>query len=77
LSAEARRAKAEAKQSGIFPRRENVPRIAGQREDYLAKTFAEYRDNTRHGYDATRADVMQTVGKEQIAELAYYIAHYR
>lgn len=57
--------------------KENVPRIANQREDYLAKTLAEYKDNTRHGYDATMADVMQTVGKDQIADLAYYLAHYR
>jgi cytochrome c553 len=57
--------------------KENVPRIAGQREDYLAKTLAEYKDNSRHGYDATMADVMQTVGKDQIGELAYYLAHCR
>ncbi|HAR24596.1 MAG TPA: cytochrome C, partial [Bradyrhizobium sp.] len=29
------------------------------------------------GYDATMADVMQTVTKEQIGDLAYYIAHVR
>jgi len=57
--------------------KENVPRIANQREDYLGKTLAEYKDNTRHGYDATMADVMQTVGKDQIADLAHYLAHYR
>jgi cytochrome c553 len=57
--------------------KENVPRIANQREDYLAKTLLEYKDNSRHGYDATMADVMQVVTKEQIAELAYYIAHVR
>ncbi len=33
-----------------------VPRIANQREDYLAKTLREYKDNSRHGYDATMAD---------------------
>jgi len=57
--------------------KENVPRIANQREDYLAKTLAEYKDNSRHGYDATMADVMQTVGKEQIGDLAYYLARFR
>ena len=57
--------------------KENVPRIANQREDYLAKTLAEYKDNSRHGYDATMADVMGSVAKEQIADLAYYIAHVR
>jgi cytochrome c553 len=60
-----------------FSGADNVPRIANQREDYLAKTLKEYKDNTRHGYDATMADVMQPVTPEQIADLAYYIARVR
>jgi cytochrome c553 len=58
-----------------FSGAENVPRIANQREDYLVKTLREYKDNTRHGYDATMADVMGSVTAEQIPDLAYYIAH--
>lgn len=38
--------------------KENVPRIANRREDYLAKTLAEYKDNSRHGYDGSMAAVM-------------------
>jgi len=57
--------------------KENVPRIANQREDYLAKTLGEYKDNSRHGYDGTMADVMGPITKEQIADLAYYIARFR
>ena len=60
-----------------FSGKENVPRIADQREDYLAKTLGEYKDNSRHGYDGTMADVMGAVTKEQIADLAYYIARVR
>ena len=60
-----------------FSGSDNVPRIANQREDYLAKTLAEYKNNTRHGYDATMAEVMQPVTAEQIADLAYYIARLR
>ncbi|HLI99634.1 MAG TPA: c-type cytochrome [Bradyrhizobium sp.] len=60
-----------------FSGKENVPRLANQREDYLAKTLAEYKSNSRHGYDGTMADVMGAVTQEQIADLAYYIAHYR
>jgi cytochrome c553 len=56
---------------------DNVPRIADQREDYLAKTLREYKDNSRHGYDGTMADVMQPVTPDQIADLAYYIARTR
>jgi cytochrome c553 len=60
-----------------FSGKENVPRIANQREDYLAKTLGEYKDNSRHGYDGSMADVMGAVPKEQIADLAYYIARAR
>lgn len=57
--------------------RDNVPRIANQREDYLDKTLREYKNNSRHGYDATMADVMQPVREDQIADLAYYLARIR
>lgn len=60
-----------------FSGKENVPRIANQREDYLAKTLGEYKDNSRHGYDGSMADVMGAVPKDQIADLAHYIAHVR
>jgi cytochrome c553 len=60
-----------------FSGADNVPRIANQREDYLAKTLTEYKDNSRHGYDGTMADVMGAVMPEQIADLAYYIARVR
>jgi cytochrome c553 len=56
---------------------DNVPRLADQREDYLAKTMREYKDNSRHGYDGTMAEVLQPVTPEQIADLAYYIARIR
>ena len=57
-----------------FAGRDNIPRIAGQREDYLAKTLRAYKDNSRHGYDATMADVMQSVSEAQIDDLAYFLA---
>jgi cytochrome c553 len=60
-----------------FSGADNVPRIANQREDYLAKTLTEYKNNSRHGYDGTMADVMGAVTPEQIADLAYYIARVR
>jgi cytochrome c553 len=60
-----------------FSGKENVPRIANQREDYLAKTLREYKDNSRHGYDATMAEALQPVTADQIADLAYYLARVR
>jgi cytochrome c553 len=60
-----------------FAGRDNIPRIADQREDYLAKTLREYKDNSRHGYDGTMAEVLQPVTVEQIADLAYFLARLR
>jgi cytochrome c553 len=60
-----------------FSGNDNVPRIADQREDYLLKTMREYKDNTRHGYDGTMAEVLQPVTAEQIADLAYFLARLR
>lgn len=57
-----------------FSGRDNIPRIANQREDYLGKTMRAYKDNSRHGYDATMADVMQPITDAQITELAYFLA---
>ena len=55
----------------------NVPRIAGQREDYLVKALHEYKNNTRRGYDASMADVLYSVSDEQIRDLAYFLARHR
>ena len=60
-----------------FSGRDNVPRIANQREDYLAKTMREYKDNSRPGYDASMAEVLQPVTPEQITDLAYFLARVR
>jgi cytochrome c553 len=57
--------------------RDNIPRIADQREDYLAKTMREYKSNTRHGYDDAMAEVLAPVTDAQIADLAYAIARFR
>lgn len=57
--------------------RENIPHIANQREDYLRRTLREYKNNTRHGYDATMAEVLAPVTDEQIVDLAHAIAHFR
>ena len=57
--------------------RDNVPRIAGQREDFLLKTMREYKANARTCYDASMADVLQPISDADLAELAYYAARKR
>ena len=57
--------------------RDNVPRIAGQREDFLVKTLREYKANTRPGYDASMGDVVQRISDAEIADLAFFAAQQR
>jgi cytochrome c553 len=60
-----------------FAGAENVPRLAGQREDYLVKALREYKNNTRRGYDAAMAEVLYAISDEQILDLAYFLARIR
>lgn len=53
---------------------DNVPRIASQREDYLARTLREYKAGTRTGYDQAMLDVVANIDDAQIADLAYFLA---
>ena len=56
---------------------QNVPRLVGQREDYLVKALRDYKNNTRRGYDASMADVLYPVGDAEILDLAYFLARLR
>ena len=57
--------------------REQMPRLAAQREDYLVKAMREYKSNIRSGYDASMADVLYPLKDNDILDLAYYLAHQR
>jgi cytochrome c553 len=57
--------------------RDNIPHIANQREEYLARTMREYKSNDRRGYDGTMAEVLAPVSDQQILDLAYYISRFR
>ena len=57
-----------------FSGQENVPRLAGQREDYLLKALREYKSGARHGYEPTMAEVLQPIDDAQLVEFAYYLS---
>src|SRR5262245_53315567 len=57
-----------------FSGAQNVPRLAGQRQDYLVKALREYKSNARRGYDAAMADVMYPLTDADILDLAYFLA---
>ena len=60
-----------------FSGEQNAPRLASQREDYLAKALREYKSNARRGYDAAMADVLYPVTDADILDLAHFLAHLR
>ncbi len=63
--------------SGNYAGGENVPRLAGQREDYLAKALRDYKSNARRGYDASMADALYPIGDAQLLDLAYFLSRQR
>ena len=57
--------------------REQIPRIAGQREDYLAQSMRQYRDNQRIGSDTSMIAAMYGVSNADVDALAHFIASSR
>ena len=57
-----------------FSGQDNVPRLAGQREDYLLKALREYKSGARHGYEPIMAEVLQPIDDAQLVEFAYYLS---
>jgi cytochrome c553 len=57
-----------------FTGEKSAPRLAAQREDYLIKSLREYKNNTRHAYDPSMADVMTPLTDADILDLAHYLA---
>ncbi len=57
--------------------REQMPRIAGQREAYLLKSFKEYQAGVRVGTQAAMAEAVRGLTEAELADLAYYLARFR
>lgn len=57
--------------------REQIPRLAAQREDYLLKTMRDYKTGQRSGLDGMMTSVLHPVTDEQLAELAAYLSRLR
>jgi len=56
---------------------DNVPRLAGQREDYLIKSLRGYKDGSRRGYDAQMSEVVYAMKDEDFVDVAYFLARVR
>jgi cytochrome c553 len=56
--------------------REQMPRLANQREDYLLKALRDYKQGARIGYgSATMPEAVAGLRDEDLAALAHYLAH--
>jgi cytochrome c553 len=58
-----------------FSGQQTVPRLAGQREDYLLKTLRDYKSGARRAYEPIMLEQVQPLDDAQLIELSYYSAH--
>ena len=58
-----------------FSGQNQVPRLAGQREEYLVSEMLAYRDGKRKGGDTIMAAALYGVKDDEIRALAHFLAH--
>ncbi len=59
-----------------FSGREQMPRLANQREDYLLKAMREYKTGARIGYAGAMAVELRELTDADLADLAHYLSHF-
>lgn len=58
--------------------RENMPRLANQREDYLLKSLRDYKKGVRVGYgSAVMPETLSQISDAQLQDLAHFLHHFR
>ena len=59
-----------------FSGRENMPRLANQREDYLLKALHDYKSGKRVGYgNAVMPELVARLGEAELQDLAHFLHH--
>ncbi len=56
--------------------REQMPRLAHQREDYLLKTLRDYKSGARLAYGRGMEEIVAVLRDAEFADLAHYLAHF-
>lgn len=54
---------------------QQMPRLAGQREDYLFRSMREFRDNRAQGRDTMMNGVLRGFSDRNLSDMAHYFAH--
>jgi cytochrome c553 len=57
--------------------RDQMPRLAGQREAYTVQALKDYRTGARIGTQAAMAETVRGLDDAAFADLAYFFAHVR
>jgi cytochrome c553 len=55
--------------------KEQVPRLANQREEYLLSTMRGFKAGTRLGYGPAMSEALVGLGDEELRDIAHYLAH--
>jgi cytochrome c553 len=58
-----------------FSGRDQMPRLAAQREDYLTKTLREFKTGARIGFRGAMAEEVTPLSDSDIVDLAHFLAH--
>jgi len=72
-------ARAKVQRCGIchladFRGQNQIPRLAGQREDYLVTELFAYRDGKRSGGDTVMAEALRGVSDADLKALAHFLS---
>jgi cytochrome c553 len=59
-----------------FSGREQVPRLAHQREEYLLRAMREYQSGQRIGYGAAMTEELHGLSDADLQDLAHFFAHF-
>ena len=54
--------------------REQIPRLAGQREDYLLHSMRQFKNNQAVGRDSNMAASVYGVSDQELKDISYYLA---
>jgi cytochrome c553 len=57
-----------------FSGRQQMPRLASQREDYLLKSMREFKSGRRIGYGAAMTQELDGLSDQDLQDLAYFLA---
>ena len=61
-----------------FSGRQNMPRLANQREEYLLKALRDYKKGARVGYgNAAMPELVSQLGDEELQDVAHFLHHFR